>query len=219
MRPGLAMLFLLNLTQLVLLGCPGPQPLPPAPKAANVAFNLWCDATTEHGQDEIYYIIAAKLSNGTTITNRLPGPTGHWDINDGKPPRNINDVLLQPVSLLPGESASILVTIMEEDGGTSKTWQEIATGLLVLIPDPTGISEAAAGVLEFLGQFLIIQDPDDFIGSYQILLRNESGTITTQWFPLSGVSENIPGGGGPGTHGFRFNGSKTNYFGWGKLVP
>lgn len=180
-----------------------------------IDWRLSCQKTTENGQDEVYILVAGKTSDGREVRNRLPSPSGHWDINDGRDPRAFGPVRLVDMPLSPGQSARFVVAIMEEDGGTTQPWQEMAGQILGTIP--TGITQALAGFLNTIGKFLVFHDSDDYIGSFEIKIRNENGALNSEWAALERCNY-IPNAEGPDTHGFRLNGDGSGYFGWGNVV-
>lgn len=126
---------------------------------------LWCDQTTEHGEDEIYLKIIAKISNGGSLNNQQPN--GHWDMNDGNEPRSVENVTLLRTHMDAGDSGTIIVIICEQDGGGSEKWQKIGEAVLSTCDDPRCI--AAQQVSYWSRKLgLTIQDTDDYIGSFTI---------------------------------------------------
>lgn len=171
-------------------------------------FNLWCDQTSESGEDEIYIKIKRRWSKGTTGEEHIPyvpknvsypynpwGPfasaPGEWYFNeDDDKKQNVNNISLANFSLNSGESMEVEVEIWEHDTPSTFT-------IFIEIPIP---------------------DAHDLIGSFAVTITNDGGVINTLWRAGQNVSEQIPEdrtGGGPGSYGFRFTGDGSNYYGWG----
>jgi hypothetical protein len=149
---------------------------------------LECDDTTEAGADEVYILAFGKRSDGATYTVRHPGDGAHWDMNDGNQPTDnpngdshrITNKTIFVGDLTPGQSWDVLFMVMEEDGGTTKTVQEIGAGFLVESGNPYAIAGGVAlGILTSLGLF--IRDTDDYIGSFAVHIVNENGAIRVVW--------------------------------------
>ena len=187
---------------------------------------ICCDKTTEAGADEVYFIIAGRSNTGRELFARLPGPSDHRDMNDGdqgtKPYSGYsgdahcvaNGSLFNDIR--DGETWNFAVLVMEEDGGTSRDYQSLASQALKMIDHP--IAQAAGhilGVLTKLGLFF--NDTDDYIGSFGVQATNHGGAITTEWRNGDRVvlSQNDPDApGDPNRHEFRMNGDGSNYVGW-----
>src|SRR5205085_10420111 len=149
---------------------------------------------------------------------------GHWDMNDGNQPTDnpsgdshmvTNKTLFQG-ELAPGQSWDVVFMIMEEDGGTTKTAQEAAAGILTQSKNPYA---AAAGVLlaalTKIGFF--VNDTDDYIGSFGVHITSDAAI---QWRAIDRVSGEIPNVNNLGDreHEFRMNGDGSNYVGWYRFL-
>jgi hypothetical protein len=147
---------------------------------------LWCGHTTEAGEDEIYFLVASKKSDGTAHTSRLPGPNEHVDMNDSGPKQDRNHInlVLWEGDLADGESVIIYTAIMEEDGGIpGDLLQTIGAGVGE-IGGGNPISDIASGILTGVGSILNlsgIRDTDDFPGSFAVHLTNAGGRLVQQW--------------------------------------
>lgn len=184
---------------------------------------LCCDKTTEQGADEIYMIITAKSSRGTIITKRLPEENDHFDMNDGDQPTNnyggdshcisdgfkIGHIFESYISS--GETWNIDIIVMEEDGGTTKTAQEIGSALLIETGDPYA---ATAGeiisVLTGLGVYA--KDKNDYVGSIALRVNSDNnGNITNSYRIIDrGRITSFPIGGTRRVEG-RLDGDGTDY--------
>jgi len=197
------------------------------PKAITLQLNrLCCDKTTEDGADEIYFIVTGKnTSSGETFSSRFPGEGQHSDMNDGNQPNDnkngdshcITVRTLHGINISPGQSWDVNILIMEEDGGTTKTTQQVAA--LMLSNSGNGYAEAAGAVLDLLtkaGQ--IIKDTDDYIGSFAMHASSDSsGQVSTSFTPsnnsritIQSVKDHVVE--------FRFGGSGSDYIGEFQLV-
>ena len=136
---------------------------------------------------------------------------------ESKPTRNVNDIVLANIPLAPGQAAKLVVVLLEGGGGTSKPWQEIGAAVLATIP--TNVTQAIGAFVSTISQFITFADSDDYLGSFEITISNDAGSITSQWRPLEHskqISESDPP---PGRNGFRFDGDGSNYYGWGFVKP
>lgn len=184
---------------------------------------LCCDKTTEPGADEIYILVIGQGPNGTRYAARVPGPAMHWDMNDGKQGTNnpsgdshcIADKDLFTRSMQEGDQWDLLFLIMEEDGGSTKTAQDIATGILAQTGNPYAIGGAA--VLQVLTQLgIYLDNTDDYIGSFGVQLSCAAGLVTAAWRGVDRYTiaqPNTDPAGHPGFE-FRMNGDGSNYVGW-----
>lgn len=174
--------FLLSIILLAIFNC--------SAQLAGLRTNwLWCDKTTEEGEDEIYFITNYRYSNGISNQAML----GDWNMNDGNQPRQIGNFWLWQGQLPEGTSVDITVFVMERDGGGSQQiLGQARTVMNTLTPVaceafPPSCPYAAAitGVVNFcasLPSFLQIQDTDDYIGSFTIRLSCFNHTLYTQGY-------------------------------------
>ncbi len=155
--------------------------------------HLECHKTTERSEDEVYFIISGKTNRGKNIIERVPGYNhgDHWDMNDGKKDanRNIRNRQVFTMNLDSGEIVQLNVLMMEEDGGTSKEWQQLAGAILIKIPDPTGTCQTIGSISLIISPFLNFKDRDDFIGSFAVTIQNKDGVLITQWAGLDQVEK------------------------------
>lgn len=201
----------------------GPPPRPPA----KLGFRRFCcDQTTEEGADEVYFILVGKSNNGREVFQRLPGSSNHWNMNDGdqgtKPASGyegdahcIDDGTLFS-DIRSGETWSFAILIMEEDGGTSKKYQELASRALALVDDPYARAAGTIlGVLTKLGLFAT--DTDDYIGSFGVRVTYSGGPPSATWQSgdrVSGSQNDPDAPHNANRHEFRFNGDGSNDVGW-----
>ena len=175
-----------------------------------VMSRLWCDQTTEAGEDEIYLKVIAKMSNGGTLNNQQPND--HWDMNDGNEPRNVDNTTLLITPLKAGESGTIIVIVCEQDGGGSEKWQKIGEAVLSVCDDPRCI---AAQQISYWSRKLglTIQDTDDYIGSFTIDFGfNNDGSFWSKRGNLERYCSEEKWG----DNGFKIQlcGDGSNYTGW-----
>lgn len=186
---------------------------------------LCCDDTVEdQGADEVYILVFGRRTDGATFAARIPGEKQHWDMNDGNQPTDnpsgdshcITGKSLFSGDLAPGQSWNLSVTVMEEDGGTTKTAQQVVGALLIETGDPYA---AAAGTiiggLAKLGVF--ITDTDDWPGSIGVRISNNNGSLRTEWRSKERIVDSIPDPddkGNPNKREFRMNGDGSNYVAW-----
>jgi len=175
---------------------------------------LCCDKTTELGEDEVYMIVAARASDGRTWGFRLPDSSGHWDMNDGQDDSNhcISNVTIWDAPLPDGQDVTISVAIMEEDGGTSRPYTDIAAAMLQTSGDPVGM--LTGQILGVIGHFFPLGNSDDFIGAFSVMISNVDNTLQVAWRPKDCVTSEIVNIHGANTHEFRMNGDGSNYVGW-----
>lgn len=176
---------------------------------------LCCDNTTEYGEDEIYIIVVGKYSNGDTFGYRLPGETTHWDMNDGGDKHCISNVDLATFDLNEGESISIVISIMEEDGGNPQKYTNIVAGILGSTTNPYGI--AAGTIISIIGNVLP-HDSDDWIGTFACQISRQGNDLAVDWRPVNRVSGVINEIHGHNTCEFRMNGDGSNYVGWYHII-
>jgi hypothetical protein len=185
-----------------------------------------CDKTTEAGADEVYILAYGRRSDGqATFEQRVPGPSQHWDMNDGDQPTDNPDgdahcrtnKTLFTGEIGPGQSWDLTVLVMEEDGGNSAQWQRAASTAAIRSGNPFAVAGGAilAVYTELFGG--IVNDTDDYIGSFAVHITNDNNNIRVDWKPLDRVDHMIPDpndGGNPNRREFRMNGDGTNYVGW-----
>jgi hypothetical protein len=185
---------------------------------------LECDQTTEYGEDEVYILVAQQSEifgperEGPIVTNkkyRLPSDASHWDMNDGVGDSNH---IIYNVDLLSGgvakrQQVSAVIVVMEEDGGTSKPYQEMLAELLEQTDNP--ITTTAGYILELLTKFgLYAVDSDDYIGSFAMTMYSDlqGHNLYSRWSPIDRISVSQPRNDiGPNAWEFRMNGDGSNY--------
>ncbi len=132
----------------------------------NISFHmeqLWCDQTTEAGEDEIYLHVVYRGSDGSYL-NSIFGP---WDMNDGNEPRSVDKWVLLRTNLTTGQYGTITVSIMEQDGGDLNQWKKVGDKILATCNHPKClVAQQVSNWVEQSG-FNII-DSDDYIGSFSI---------------------------------------------------
>jgi hypothetical protein len=192
---------------------------------------ICCDKTTEAGADEVYILVYGRRSDGqATFEQRLPGPGMHWDMNDGdQPTDNPNgdahcrtNKNLFTGEIPAGQSWDVVVLVMEEDGGTSAQWQRAASSAAIKSGNPYAI--AAGSILAVYTSLFgaIINDTDDYIGSFAAHITNDCGSIHVDWRPIDRVAHMIPDPNYPGNANrreFRMNGDGSNHVGWYYVDP
>ena len=159
-------------------------------QAMNVRLNLdslTCNKTTEAGEDEVYFLVRTDYGKGQGKWVRYPCGNAHqenchWNMNDGKEPRRIGPYQLD-INLNKGQSAVMLVHIMEEDGGLPGDWAQKAGEALQMIDDPK--AQAVGVIAQVLGRIASIfelgKDTDDFIGSFAVRVTNDNGSLKYDW--------------------------------------
>ena len=171
--------------------------------------SLWCDKTTEAGEDEVYFVTIFKynIQNG----NHGQYTQGPWNINDGKQPRSIGGINLFDGVVYPNTSVDITILIMEQDGGGSAQVIDRANQILQVaapvaceaFPPSCPYASAIAGIVQFaasLPDFLkgIIQDTDDYIGSVTVRLSADAtGMLSAYYYGydrcyFSGPAQGVP---------------------------
>jgi hypothetical protein len=197
-------------------------------QATELGFRAFCcDKTTEAGADEVYMVIVGRSNTGRTLSARLPGDQSHWDMNDGDQGRKpaagyggdahcITDGVLFS-DIQEGEEWQFVVLMMEEDGGTTRDYQRLASQIGQQVPNPYVQGGAAVlNVLTNLGLFG--SDSDDFMGSCKIFVAKHGGALHADWdrgddrCELSQDDPEAPGN--TLRHEFRFKGDGSNYVGW-----
>ena len=134
---------------------------------------LKCDNTTEQVEDEPYYIIGTKHSKGAVSSYRVPGPSGHWSMNDNGNNQRIENISLAEFNLEEGEYLDILVNLMEEDGGMANDYLNAFATFLSQIDTPYTLG--AAVLIGGISKLFKIQDTDDWLGSFAIRVSKKKG--------------------------------------------
>jgi hypothetical protein len=161
--------------------------------------------TTEHGEDEVYLLVSGKWGNGQTFSYRFPDAAGHWDLNDGDGDPPVRNQNLLNVGMFDGQVLDLVILMMEEDGGTSKPWVDIASTVAsVVLPE-------ASSVLGVITSFLNFEDSDDFIGSFSMHIEQRNGQTLTSFRPM----DRVYGSSDPSKYWISFavnmNGDGSNY--------
>ena len=109
---------------------------------------------------------------------------------------------------------------------------EIATVVASVVATPAALVAAGQimGTLADISAIIIGDDPDDYIGSFEVYIANRDGNIVVNdedWHPIGGVADNVPPAriaeapctNNPTCHGFRMQGEggPENYYSWYKL--
>lgn len=180
---------------------------------------LECNKTTEAGADEVYIIVAARKSSGQTYIARLPGEGRHWDMNDGNQPTDnpsgdshrITNKSIFMSDVAPGESWDVVITILEEDGGSSQTTQQIGAAILASSGNPYAV--AAGTLLTILTELgVYVHDTDDYIGSFSAHVSNDGGQVNVAFRPIDRCFGQYPYHGNG--HEYDFNGDGSSYKCW-----
>lgn len=181
-----------------------------------------CEQTTEKSADEVYFLIYAR-KKGSNHAELIRWPSNHIDMNDGNQPDDnlygdshcIRNRGMYNFQLEDGESYDFLVFVCEEDGGTSKDYQDLAQFILSQNSDPYSI--AGSAILKAMKRFNInLQDTDDWMGVFGLTTSCDGGVETT-WYAKDGIIENQPDESEVGNRNrrkFRMNHDGSNYVGW-----
>lgn len=156
---------------------------------------LCCDQTTELGADEVYILITGRNNFGEIFNTRIPGDQAHWDMNDGDQPTDnssgdshcvTNKMFFQSV-IEDGETWSFNIAFMEEDGGTSKDFQEKGAIILKQIDDP--YAKGAGQIIETFNKLgIFIHDTDDWMGMAGVTVSKKAGEdVRVSWTAKEGV--------------------------------
>jgi hypothetical protein len=177
-----------------------------------------CEETTENGEDEIYMLVIRTTSEGGYSVARLPGLVEHWDLNDGKEPREVGETTLHKIDLDNHERANIYVVVMEEDGGMPGDWIQRVGNALNVNGEEGGMVQVIGKALWAIGGifnlFGLAQDTDDYIGSFAVQFENRNGSLdgwhwergdhATTEADISGIQHSCK---------ISFNGDGSHYFG------
>jgi hypothetical protein len=152
-----------------------------------------CDKTTEEGADEIImYVVATCSQKNKIVSYKFPDNSifpvhnkNHIDMNDGNQPNNnrsgdshcIDDGYfgknIFKEIVYPGDRWEIAIFIVEEDGGTTATAQEVSSAILIKSGDPYAM--AAGAIIGLITKFGIVAvDSNDYIGSIGATVRAEA---------------------------------------------
>ena len=144
---------------------------------------LECHKTTEHGHDEVYYLVGGRDGVGHQFSKRGPNEAEGadaddgtaWDLNDedgNKKNRYLNATVLH-FALSPGQSLEASLALMESDGTSYGATLAAAAKMAATVADNPYVTVAAmiAGVL---AQF-IPKNQDDHLGSVFFRVRNDQG--------------------------------------------
>lgn len=202
---------------------PPPQPVASAKKLWLEIKRLCCDNTTENGADEVYIIVTAKSSKGRIISTRFPGERNHFDMNDSNQPTNnwtgdshcISDGFrfehIFDNQISRGERWDVIIVVLEEDGGTTKTAQEIGGAILTETGDPIAVTVGQVlGALSKLGVYAT--DKDDYIGSIVLHVSfDDNGQMSSSYKELDRARiTSMPDGDSRQIEG-RFGGDGSDY--------
>jgi hypothetical protein len=180
--------------------------IPTQTNAQTAAFTLnqlWCNRTTEQGQDEVYFIVFYRYNFIGGISGQYT--TQQYNINDGNQPRSIGSFNLFQRPLYPGQSVDITVMVMEADGGGSaqiinraQTIMEYGVPAACMgFPPSCPYATAIGGVVEFVASLPqklqgLIQDTDDYIGSINVRLSNNNGYLEVQYYNMNRCTSSYP---------------------------
>jgi len=178
-----------------------------------------CKSTTEWANDEIYFLISAKYSNGNTLDKILPSVDGNIYMNDDKGDHIcLGNKLLTTIPLEEGETVVVLLTIMEEDidsGTTSLRNKALVSNLLSI---DTAMNQSDKSIISKLNKlFPTLKKGDDWIGSFKVNITKKDGLLNASWYAVnhinkkSGFKENIEG---KNTCFIRLKNHRTKYHGW-----
>ncbi len=185
---------------------------------------LCCDKTTEQGADEVYITILGTKKGSNDFYTRIPSTTTHWDMNDGNQGTDnptgdshcISNRTLFHGELKPGETYFLNVSICEEDGGTTKKYQEIAAEIIKQSGDPyVATAGELISIITKLGGFFT--DTDDWMGMFGVKVTNNDGVISVEWSSKEGIIHMIPDHDFPSDINrkeLRMNHDGSNYVGW-----
>src|SRR5262249_25384547 len=122
-----------------------------------------CRQKTEMSLDEVYFILAGKVSTGEAIATRLPH-TGHWNIDDNGDNRTVDNLKLMKGSLQDGQMLNLVVFIMEEDHNKPEHGLELANA----VARDTSVNPNAIGtdvdVERALEQYIFSHEPTRIFG-------------------------------------------------------
>jgi hypothetical protein len=97
---------------------------------ARISVAVWCEKSTDgvdsHEEDEVYFLVTGRDSDGSVINRRVNSPAADIECHNRGDRRLLRDVVLYDKSLDPGQAAEITVMAMDEDGGVPP---EVATAL------------------------------------------------------------------------------------------
>jgi hypothetical protein len=161
--------------------------------------------TTEAGEDEVYLVVSGRWSSGQTFSYRFPNESGHWDLNDGEGDPPVLNQNLMNFTIDDGQSVELVILVMEEDGGSSGGWVQLAGSAAGVI------NEAAGAVITAIGSLINIEDSDDFIGAATIRITNEHGYITTRMLARDRASTACSADGNWQMCEFEMTGDGSNY--------
>lgn len=174
---------------------------------------LKCDKTTEEGEDEVYFVVGTKHSNGKVSTFRLPSSKGHWDLNDGSNPNTtIANIAIAEFELAPKEHIDLVFNLHEEDGGMADEYMNQIGTLLESTQDP--YATAVGGFAKLIAALFDFRDTDDWMGSFMVRVnRNEKGQYFASWQPIARIPVIDPAGRGQFYRAVLFSGDGSNYTG------
>ncbi len=155
--------------------------------------SLFCNKTTEAGEDEVYFLTNYHYNFQNGASGQFQ--TGPYNMNDGRQPRQIGSFNVFQGQLLPGMSVDITVFIMEQDGGGSANIiSQAQSAMNTAVPLVCGgyppacpYAQAIGGVVNFAASLPeklrgLINDTDDFLGSISVRISNNNGYISVQFY-------------------------------------
>jgi hypothetical protein len=175
--------------------------------------DLFCDSTTEAGEDEVVVLVAGILPDGSTFKNRVP--SGHWNMNDGEGDENRSipdkNAVLWRGDLPDGATATFTVAFMEIDGGNGQQFGPALDALAKALQQKGGVAGLAGLVLGIVSPIVAaIEDSDDYLGSVNVRLTHTGDSIRAEFdgnerCSFSHNSDNNH------TNSWRLNGDGSNY--------
>jgi hypothetical protein len=154
----------------------------------NLGFREFCcKNTTEWGNDEIYFLISAKFSNGNSIHEIFPDEAGNIYMNDDKGDHIcIGSKKLLAFTLNDNESVLITVTIMEQDGDSANVGLRYKATLTDILDNiDNNFKNDAVIISKMKNLFPHKKDTDDWIGSFEVFIKKTDGILYTNWHSVS----------------------------------
>ena len=126
------------------------------------------ERATEGGDGDEPYLLVTGRKGDRSSAYRLP-ERGHWIVGRGRE-TSVGNVAAWEDWMAPGESAQVLVVVVDQDEGRPAAQRNLADLLRRQIPQPMA---ATPGTVSKTGGAGF--GPDDLIGAFAVELRNEAG--------------------------------------------
>ncbi len=155
-----------------------------------VAHEIKCNDTTESPEDELYFKLFWKSSNGDTAERRIPDNDG-INMRRGSIVNTLQLMDLQGMlDIGNGHTTDFAILVMESDNGPpSGLFEKVRNEVFQHAVSPPGVQircepiDSFVDAINAMGALIgsIAKGDDDFLGMILVQIRNEGGSLRTTW--------------------------------------